>query len=176
MEALFDGQELTATECARLTGLTPSATAYHLKALERWGIVQAGTPRDDARQRPWTARGLALEVDSADPALSALAEKALLNLALNRERQAVFRFLDRGRREPKVWRDAVNLRSHACWLTAAEVSEVTAVVEAAIADKRMARAKGDAPPGARRVRISLLTVPDDDEGTTDPPTATSVGS
>ena len=35
IDALASGDELTATECAELTGLSPSATAYHLKLLER---------------------------------------------------------------------------------------------------------------------------------------------
>jgi hypothetical protein len=47
------------------------------------------------------------------PDRSSLAEKAFLNLALNQDRQAIFRFMDRGSREPKSWRDIVNLHSHA---------------------------------------------------------------
>src|SRR5438876_11149922 len=57
IEALLPGDELTATERASLTGLSPSATSYHLKALQKWGIVEAGHARADRRDRPWRARG-----------------------------------------------------------------------------------------------------------------------
>ncbi|MDX6262847.1 MAG: hypothetical protein QOH84_4535, partial [Kribbellaceae bacterium] len=40
IDELYSGRVLTATECAELAGLTPSATSYHLRALERWGIIE----------------------------------------------------------------------------------------------------------------------------------------
>ena len=40
IDALASGDELTATECAALTGLSPSATAYHLKLLERYHLAE----------------------------------------------------------------------------------------------------------------------------------------
>lgn len=46
---------LTATEAAELVGLTPSATSYHLRALEKFGIVVRDDATSDARQRPWRA-------------------------------------------------------------------------------------------------------------------------
>ena len=36
---LFSGEVLTSTEAAELCDLTPSAMSYHLRALEKWGIV-----------------------------------------------------------------------------------------------------------------------------------------
>ena len=67
IDALATGEELTATQCAQLTGLSPSATAYHLKLLERYGLAETAPPgrtagsgrgeRPDARSTPtWTAR------------------------------------------------------------------------------------------------------------------------
>ena len=52
---LFAGEVLTATEAAEIVGLTPSATSYHLRALEKFGIVTRGEASTDARQRPWRA-------------------------------------------------------------------------------------------------------------------------
>ena len=57
INALVTGDELTATECAELTGLSPSATAYHLKLLERYGIVETAPSRPDRRERPCTYCG-----------------------------------------------------------------------------------------------------------------------
>ena len=39
IDELFAGRELTATECAQVAGLSLSAMSYHLRALEKWGIV-----------------------------------------------------------------------------------------------------------------------------------------
>ena len=55
IDALASGDELTATECAELTGLSPSATAYHLKLLERYGFAEPAPARSDGRDRPWRA-------------------------------------------------------------------------------------------------------------------------
>ena len=52
---LFAGEVLTATEAAEIVGLTPSATSYHLRALEKFGIVTRGEASTDAIQRPWRA-------------------------------------------------------------------------------------------------------------------------
>src|SRR5512146_2234938 len=57
VDELYQGNERTSSELAELTGLSPSAMSYHLRALERWGIVERGTPRSDGRERPW--RGVA---------------------------------------------------------------------------------------------------------------------
>lgn len=51
---LYSGEVLTATEAARICGLTPSAMSYHLRALEKWGIVERDTS-SDGRERPWRA-------------------------------------------------------------------------------------------------------------------------
>ena len=63
IDALAAGEELTATQCAELTGLSPSATAYHLKLLERYGFAETAPPRPDRRERPWRATGRQIQVD-----------------------------------------------------------------------------------------------------------------
>ncbi|PRY58229.1 ArsR family transcriptional regulator [Knoellia remsis] len=52
---LYNGEVLTATEAARLCDLTPSAMSYHLRALEKWGIVERDEDSGDGRERPWRA-------------------------------------------------------------------------------------------------------------------------
>ena len=48
IDALYDGEVLTATECAERAGVTPSAMSYHLRALEKAGPRR---PRRGARRR-----------------------------------------------------------------------------------------------------------------------------
>src|SRR6516164_9401043 len=104
LEALLPGEELTATEAASVTGLSPSATSYHLKALERWGIVAAGQPRADGRDRPWKATGRSIEVSSQVPRGTVLAEVAALGAFLDRNRVLTAEFLEHQADEPPEWR------------------------------------------------------------------------
>ena len=63
VDELYQGTERTSSELAELTGLSPSAMSYHLRALERWGIVEHGAEREDGRERPWRAAGRTLSLD-----------------------------------------------------------------------------------------------------------------
>jgi DNA-binding transcriptional ArsR family regulator len=56
IEELYNGRELTATQAAELCGLTPSAMSYHLRTLERYGLIRAGESTD-GRERPWRKAG-----------------------------------------------------------------------------------------------------------------------
>src|SRR5215472_18385161 len=94
IEALLPGQELTATEAAALTGLSPSATSYHLKALAKWGIVEAGEARADGRDRPWRGTGRTVEVSSQVPGSTAVAEVAIMGTFLDRTRALATEFLE----------------------------------------------------------------------------------
>jgi DNA-binding transcriptional ArsR family regulator len=50
----------TATECAEVAGLSPSACSYHLRALAGYGFVQEDlSSAADGRHRPWRARVVA---------------------------------------------------------------------------------------------------------------------
>ena len=158
LEALFPGEELTATECASLTGLSPSATSYHLKALERWGIVEAGQPRADGRDRPWKAKGRSIEVSSQVPQGTVLAESAVLETFLDRNRALVAEFLDHQASEPPEWRDGVEVASSDYWLTAEELAEVSQALRSVLQPYEHRR-RGSRPDKSRRVRVMRLIVP-----------------
>ena len=51
LEHLRNSGPATATECAGVVGLSPSATSYHLRALARAGLVEAAPGRGDGRER-----------------------------------------------------------------------------------------------------------------------------
>ena len=157
LEALFPGEELTATECASLTGLSPSATSYHLKALERWGIVAAGQPRADGRDRPWKATGRSIEV-SSDAPRTVLAETAVLSVFLDRNRALAAEFLEHQDEEPPQWRDTMELTNSDYWLTSGELAEISAALRRVLEPYKQRR-RGSRPDGSRRVRIARLIVP-----------------
>ena len=77
LEKLFAGAVLTATECARVAGLTPSAMSYHLRALERFGLVGRADATGDGRERPWRALGTGMRI-SAESTLAGRAAEQLL--------------------------------------------------------------------------------------------------
>jgi len=157
IEALLPGDELTATEAASLTGLSPSATSYHLKALQRWGIVEAGRPRADGRDGPWKATGHSIAVSSNAPR-TVLAETAVLEVFLDRNRALATEFLEHEADEPAQWRDTMELGNGDYWLTSGEVAEILAALRRVLEPYEQRR-RDSRPDGSRRVRIARLIVP-----------------
>src|ERR1700710_2095183 len=84
IDEFFAGRRLTATECAEIAGLSASAMSYHLRALEKWGIIRRSATTGDGRERPWEAAGDRLAIDSAEPRASAAGEAVLVARALDR--------------------------------------------------------------------------------------------
>jgi DNA-binding transcriptional ArsR family regulator len=155
IDALATGEELTATQCAELTGLSPSATAYHLKLLERYGFAEAAPPRPDRRERPWraTARSPALDLDTSTPA-GASATAAVALAYFDTTRALAADFIEAGPDEPEEWRNAV-LKNADLWLTVEEFERVAEDLGAVLEPYRE-RAR---PARSRRVRVMNVVVP-----------------
>jgi DNA-binding transcriptional ArsR family regulator len=77
----------TATELAVHTGLTPSAMSYHLRALQKWGIVMPAEAAGDARERRWRAAGTDFTINSGGGLAGP--EFAVLDLELDAFRRRV---------------------------------------------------------------------------------------
>jgi DNA-binding transcriptional ArsR family regulator len=157
IEELYAGRELTATECAEIGGLSPSAMSYHLRSLERVGIVERAEAGADGRERPWRAAGERLEVESQ----SAVAESAALGaLVVSRLADQLAEWETRRQVEDQRWRDAAMVASGQVWLRVEELEEFGRAIEQLV-DNFRDRASGERPPGARRVRFSLFAFPTD---------------
>ncbi len=159
IDALASGDELTATECAELTGLSPSATAYHLKLLDRYGLVEPATPRSDGRQRPWraAARRNTFDLDPATPAGAAAASAVMLGVT-DSTRALAETFLALGHEESAEWQDAASLVSADLWLTVEEARGIADALAAAV-DPYRTRSLSARPSGTRRVRVLGTVVP-----------------
>jgi DNA-binding transcriptional ArsR family regulator len=159
IDALASGDELTATECAALTGLSPSATAYHLKLLERYKIAEPAPARSDGRERPWraTARRTQFDLEPTTPA-GAAAVAAVALTFLDGSRVIGEQFLATVHEEPSQWQEAAALTNTDLWLTAEETQRVAAALAAALEPYR-GRALAERPGGSRRVRVMNLVVP-----------------
>lgn len=159
IDALASGDELTATECAALTGLSPSATAYHLKLLERYGFAEPAPARSDGRERPWREanRRRWFDLETSTPARAA-ATAAVALAFLDGSRAIAEQFMATERDEPEEWRDVAALANTDLWLTAEEARAVTAALSAVVAPYRD-RTLGERPDGTRRVRVTNMVVP-----------------
>src|SRR3954453_7356380 len=87
LERLSSGGAATATECAEVTGQSPSACSYHLRALARWGLV-VESEGQDRRERRWAVTGPFVIGDHAEPRRAdvAAAEHLLTAQVLDRNR------------------------------------------------------------------------------------------
>lgn len=162
IEELYSGGlDLTATECAELAGLSPSAMSYHLRALERAGIVQRAPSTGDGRERPWRAAGRSLQVDSqrtsaaADAASDALGSTVLAQLMTQ-----YGEYHARRAEESPAWREAAGVSTGHLWLLPEEVQRIQREIFDAMEPYR-GRSAGSRPDGARRVRLGLLVFPVD---------------
>ncbi len=156
IDALATGEELTATQCAELTGLSPSATAYHLKLLEQYGLAETAAPRPDRRERPWRATGRQVQTDldiSAPAGASAAA--AVVAAHIDMTRAIAVEFTAAGHAEPEQWRDAAVLNNADLWLTVEEFQRVGKDLGAVIAPYR----RRTRPAGSRQVRVMNVVVP-----------------
>jgi DNA-binding transcriptional ArsR family regulator len=159
INALATGDELTATQCAQLTELSPSATAYHLKLLERYGFAEPAPPRADRRERPWRATGrrTTVDLDSSTPA-GASAASAVAAAYFDTTRAVALAFTAGEHAEPEQWRNAA-LSNADLWLTAEEVERVSHELAAVLEPLRGRASHAERPAGSRRVRVMNVVVP-----------------
>lgn len=159
INALATGEELTATQCAELTGLSPSATAYHLKFLQRCGFAEPAPPRPDRRERPWRATARRIEVDLDDSTPAGAAAAAAVGAAyIDTTRAIGVEFTQGAHAEPEEWRNAV-LSNSDLWLTAAEFQRVAEELAAVLEPYRERALRRERQVGSRRVRVMNVVVP-----------------
>lgn len=158
LEEFMAKRELTATECAEIAGLSPSAMSYHLRSLARWGII---TPTDsaDGRERRWklVEGGFYLEPDQ--PIASAAASATLVARILDRQRADVLYFFHNQAAEQAEWQEAFTVSTSTYWLTADEAQALGKVMMDAV-DEYQDRTEADRPAGARSLQIGIVIVPE----------------
>jgi DNA-binding transcriptional ArsR family regulator len=163
IDELYAGRELTATECGEVAGLSPSAMSYHLRALEKVGIIERAEPSADGRERPWRAAGSKLSVTSSgDEPLVAFAAGAVIGRTVaDRLGEGFVAWLGRAPDEPQHWRDVGGISSALVWLTHDDAVEVEKTVTDLI-DRFRGRSSHDHPDGARRLRVGFLLFPNEE--------------
>lgn len=159
LDDLFAGRELTATEAAEIAGVTPSAMSYHLRALEKAGIVERVETSSDGRERPWRATGSGLRIDEDESPVKSAATAVLAQEFLNRVGRDLSAWTAQRRVEPdERWREIGGLSFANIWLTIDEAEELASALESVI-DRARARTVEDRPEGSRRVRVASVLFP-----------------
>jgi DNA-binding transcriptional ArsR family regulator len=156
------GAAVTATECAGMVGLSPSATSYHLRELAKYGLVEQAPSRGDGRERVWrsTGTGLRIDGDPADPDAMA-ATQALVDVFLTRDMARARQWMARQADEPREWVEASTLTSQQLLLTAPELAALDEQIRVLLEPYRLRERQADAPEGARKVNVSYSAFPGD---------------
>jgi Helix-turn-helix domain len=151
----------TATECAEVAGLSPSACSYHLRTLARYGFIEEDrASAADGRERPWRARLLAFTMEDRPdtPAAGRVASRLLAeNIRASAEEIRV-RYLDRKSEYPAGWQAASGELFSVAHVTPDELDELRAKV-LAILTPYIRLDEAERSPGALPVRIMLDMFP-----------------
>jgi DNA-binding transcriptional ArsR family regulator len=160
LQYLSTDRVATATECAEVVGLTPSAMSYHLRALAKAGLIEEAPSRGDGRERVWRGIAAGFTVDGsrkADDEVTA-AQREVIQAFMASNDAEVLRWLDRIGDEPLDWYDASIFRRANLTLTAAELKDLLSSLDELL--RPYLRATRPEPPaGARAVSMVYRAVP-----------------
>jgi len=151
----------TATECAEVAGLSPSACSYHLRALARYGFVEEDREHAaDRRHRPWRARAISFDIASVSdqPRAARPAARMLLQAARSRGDEIRAEYEEREAAFPREWREAGGWMQDVLHVTPAELEQLRSEV-AELTDRHRRLDPADRPADARRVYVVLDLIP-----------------
>jgi DNA-binding transcriptional ArsR family regulator len=154
IDELYGGRVLTATECAELVELTPSAVSYHLRALARWGILERAEPTADGRQRPWRAPASSLKISSPPGVAGRAAGRAVRQTYISRLEEVLEAMPD-----DDPWKDLSVVSRGRLWLTKPEAAEFARELGDLVTKHRRDRTNANRPPNTRLVNSFIACVP-----------------
>lgn len=158
LSLLGEHTTLTATESARLLGVSPKACSYHLAVLADQHLVEEVAA--SGRNRPWRRAG-----SSATHAAGRVADdlvrgsRARLHARVRRDDQLMGTAADaitHAAQEPG-WSDAVTVHTHVASMNAAEIADWVDDVER-LTRRHVRRAAGDTSTAPGRAPVRLLFV------------------
>ena len=149
----------TASECAEVVGASASNCSYHLRELERFGLVErVPDAAGDGRERPWRTVGTGFsfhpgEDDRDDPAAS-LASKQLIHLGIDDAAALAHAATDVHDALPVAWREAAALNSYGLRVSPSELAALAADVDALLRPY-IGLTREDAPADAAPVHVAF---------------------
>jgi DNA-binding transcriptional ArsR family regulator len=162
LERLQSGGPATATECAQVAGLSPSACSYHLRLLARHGFVEEDTSRDDGRERAWraTSTGWWSDIDpDTDPITAQALDSTIARVMMASSDEKVLAFVDHAANDPD-WHQAALFSNSTVVATAAELADISQAIMAVLKPYFLSdRPAGEIPEDARHVHVSIRMAP-----------------
>jgi DNA-binding transcriptional ArsR family regulator len=151
----------TATECAEVAGLSPSACSYHLRALAGHGFVEEDqASAADGRHRPWRARVITFSFgdEPGQPGTVRAAGRLPKESLLAHIEEIRAQYLDRLADYPSEWCAAAGMTQDVLHVTAEELATLRSEMQDLLGRyRRLDRA--ERPPGAQRVHAVLEFLP-----------------
>ncbi len=157
LEHLTVNQVATATECAEVVELSPSATSYHLRMMAKAGLIEEAPSRGDGRERVWQRRHRSYEVAAKDE-LHREEELAMAEAILAHQNDKVRRFISAPRQEGEKWWDVASINESVLLMTADELATLFAGVQELLEPYRL-RNRTDAPAEAKPVTFQVRGMP-----------------
>lgn len=153
--SLNDEAGATATECAEVVGLSPSATSYHLRALAKAGMIEEAPNRGDGRERVWRRRFRSYEVSSGGE--NPEEELAMVEAMLAHQNDKIRRYFS-VRRPNDAWDKVSTINEYTLVVTPAETAELVKKVDELLRPFER-RARTDPPEGAGRLTFQMRAIP-----------------
>jgi len=151
----------TATECAEIAGLSPSACSYHLRTLAKYGFAQEDPDSAaDGRERPWRARMIAFHIGNAPgtPAGTRVASQLLVENVRAQAEEIRVAYVTRQTDYPAGWQAALGETFSVAHVTPEELGQMREKV-LEVMEPYLRLDPGTRPAGARPVRIMLDLFP-----------------
>jgi DNA-binding transcriptional ArsR family regulator len=151
----------TATQCAEVAGLSPSACSYHLRTLARYGFVEEDRESAaDGRERPWRVRLIAFSMEDSPNASAAwrVANQLLVENLREAAEEIRVRYLDRKSEYPHEWQRVSGETFSAAHVTPAELDEMRAKVWE-ILEQYVRLDPAERSPGALPVQVTFDLFP-----------------
>jgi DNA-binding transcriptional ArsR family regulator len=155
---------LSASEAGRRIGESSGSASYHLRQLERYGLVE-DAPGGRGRERLWQATALYTSwPDVADTPELAEATEAFTRFVLSRYVARLERWFERRASEPVEWQQAASYGDSFLYLTVEELTQLRDSLQALAEpyDERVSRPE-TRPAGARPVAFLQIAFPEEGE-------------
>jgi len=151
----------TATQCAGVVEASPSACSYHLRQMERFGLVERVSADDvdtpDGRERVWRATATGFSFGgppSADRPAARSARQALGVLGIDEAARLARRYVNHADRLDAAWQDAAGFATYGLALTAEELINLMEAIDALVRPF-IAATRHDRPDGSEAVHVTL---------------------
>lgn len=161
---LSDHGSATATMLAKHTGESTGQTSYHLRQLERHGLVADDPAKGTGRERWWKALGFSMRgLDLAKDSETRPAVETMLRNQVSKQAQSIAAWFQRAESEDPQWAQASFNNQAALTLALDEAAELRSALLGALqpfVDRSKQRLEsGEDLAGARRVRIYMDAFP-----------------